>query len=309
MRKSRFLYILIFVFLISGCGSFYSIETSIKPPNIRTVNVTNKSGVTHIPVWHYQGRPSIDNIYTDGKNLYFLYWDRKFRKYNLVGITHSLEKEERNKNKILTGLTKVKMESYKNGYHAYIPELDLYIYVTRKNTYRSSIAVITDLYDVVVEYTNSYQNDPGFLKILKKNREKQKRQMLIHNIENFVQRYNISDIIDPTKSSWEPKNSVNDIILNGQGILKLVYKDRTYADVVEINGNFDNGYLNGEADITVRGSYCTLKVLVCLKGVKDAHKYKANSASLSSVIRQGFKEIVNSVRQKAEAYYRSIHPT
>jgi hypothetical protein len=298
---------LITTFIISGCMPTYNVQRSVQPPTIKTLKVTPKSGVVHIPSWHFEGRPSAKEIYTDGNELYFVRYDRKSRKYYIYGLTKSFQKNSYSKKLLIAGLRHVDTQSYKNGYHAFVPDMDLYIRSYVKDTYHVGVVNIVDMYDTVIEYTDDYQNDPGFLKIQVKNRQKIRRQMLQKNIAAFVERYNLSGMIDIAKSEWKPKNNPQDIALNGKGLLKLYYKDRTYADDAEIDGYFENGHLVGSADVTVYGSYCTLKILVCVEGVKDNRKYSVNGSNLASVINRGFNEITDRIRELVNAREQAKH--
>ena len=286
VRLCLYIFIVSTLFLVNGCGTFYSVSPATKPDKIVVKKVTSKTGKTEVFATGY----SVNNyLYADEKNLYMWMYDRDMRQFEVHGILHSFTKTFRNRtelNNFLANLQKLRPQHYDTGfnYHIYIPQYDLYV-----RYYRHIPSMTPDVVYIVYEYTDSYQNDPLARKILK---SITKQNNIKQELATFGKYYRLENLTGP-KTKWTPDTNNDSLHMNGYGTLFTYAPNKTGAARVYIHGKFENGILVNDGNIELKQYRCLERgILMCKKSYDAIYKDVLNRRDdLKTEIDKGLKEL------------------
>jgi len=312
----RALFVGMMIVLNSGCsGPEYTLEKAKSLELLKVRNISDRTWQTHIPINRYDGYPSMKRVWYGDKNVYYLYKKRKHGQgelpYILYGLTTKRVNQFDNIDQLKEiGLKSVKLEplSKNRQYHAFIPELNLYVKAKLHRGYNIGYAVLDDFYDVAFEITDRYNEDSDAQSLLKSYQAKQKALKAQKEVMKFVAwldrqggGYRLQDLIDPKRSEWHSQENHPDR-LEGKGEVKLRFKDDTYVDYALIQGTFHDGKPVASVTIEVKSSYCVERFIVCVKYYTDTYRKRVTPSEVKRAIQEGMKQTESGVKEKVRAY-------
>jgi len=311
MKWSALFVGIVMIVLNNGCsGPEYTLKRAKSLELLEVRNISDRTWQTHIPINRYDGYPSMKRLWYNSENIYYLYKKRKRSRdelpYILYGLTTKRINQFSNTNQLKEiGLKPVELKSLSGyrRYHAFIPELNLYVKAKLYRGYNTGYAIFDDFYDVVFEITDRYDGDPDAKKLIGNIALKKALVSFVHSIDNQNSTYRLSEIVDTNRSQWFSFDNHPDEI-EGSGRVKLRFKDSTYLSYVLIDGMFRNGRLVSDAKVEVKSSYCVEWVLICVKFYTDTYTETVPVSQIKRAIKTGMDQTVARVKEKVSAYYQ-----